>query len=118
VAASVAGIPDYDRLGVGVGSLTAYTNRPTKWGENRAAWQRRAVQNMAADVAARIEAVATSSGGRALAIPTNRDRVDAQLAKDSNATTEQVVRAVAHLNNPGELDYAANVWKTYQRLYP
>jgi len=118
LAASIAAIPGADRLGLGASSLVAYANRPSIWGENRAGWQRRAVQAMPDDLAARIEAVATSDNGTALTTPTVRGRVDTELAKSPAPATEEVVRAVAHLNNPNEPGYAANVWKTYRRLYP
>ncbi|MBM2620816.1 hypothetical protein JIG36_35485 [Actinoplanes sp. LDG1-06] len=118
VVASVAGIPEYDRLGLGSGSLTSYVNSPSKWGENAAGWARRAVRAMPGDVAARIEAVATSDHGQALAVPTVHNRVADELAKTPQPTTEQVVRAVARRNNPNEAGYELNVWKTYQRLYP
>ncbi len=34
------------------------------------------------------------------------------------ATEQQVVEAVAQQNNPNETGYGANVWATYQRIYP
>jgi hypothetical protein len=90
---------------------------PKKWGENRAAWQRLAVQNMPNDVGGRINAVATSSGGAALAGPVIRARVDAQLAKQPQPSEEALVKAVGAANNPHETGYGDNIWATYQRLY-
>ena len=117
--ASLAGeIPEADRLGLGTGSLSAYIKDPKKWGENRAAWQRLAVDNMPGDVGARVNSVATSSGGTALAGPVIRSRVDAELAKDPKPTEEALVKTVGAKNNPNETGYGDNIWATYQRLYP
>jgi hypothetical protein len=69
-------------------------------------------------VGARIEAVAVSDGGQALAIPAIRSRVDAELAKAPTPSTEDIVKVVAQKNNPNEADYGLHVWQTYQRLYP
>ena len=110
-------IPETDRLGLGTGSLTAYIRDPKKWGENRAAWQRLAVQNMPNDVGGRINAVATSSGGTALAGPVIRARVDVQLAKKPQPTEEALVKAVGAANNPNETGYGDNIWATYKRIY-
>jgi hypothetical protein len=110
-------IPETDRLGLGTGSLTSYIRDPKKWGENRAAWQRLAVQNMPNDVGGRINAVATSSGGTALATPVIRGRVDAQLAAKPQPTEEALVKAVGAANNPNETGYGDNIWATYSRLY-
>ena len=111
-------IPEGDRLGLGTGSLSSYIRTPKNWGENRAAWQRLAVQQMPGDVGGRINAVATSSGGTALAGAVIRGRVDAELAKKPQPTEEQIVSTVGARNNPGETGYGANIWATYQRLYP
>jgi hypothetical protein len=111
-------IPQEDRLGLGVGSLSSYIRTPRNWGENRAAWQRLAVDGMPGNVGARVNAVATSSGGTALAGPVVRARVDAYLAANPQATEQQVVEHVAQQNNPNETGYGANVWATYQRMYP
>ena len=73
---------------------------------------------MPGDVGARVNAVATSSGGTALAGPVVRARVDAQLAQTPQPTEQQLVERVAQANNPNETGYGANVWATYQRLYP
>jgi putative NIF3 family GTP cyclohydrolase 1 type 2 len=114
----IAAIPAADRLGLGEGSLKAYINKPANWGENRAGWQRKAVNAMAGDVGRRIESVAISRGGTALAIPAIRSRVDAQFARKPVPSTEQIVKTVAQQNNPGEANYGQHVWETYQRLYP
>lgn len=111
-------IPEGDRLGLGVGSLSSYIRTPRNWGENRAAWQRVAVNLMSGNVGTRVNAVATSSGGTALAGPVVRARVDAQLAQTPQPTEQQLVERVAQANNPNETNYGANVWATYQRLYP
>jgi hypothetical protein len=113
----IAAIPEADRLGLGAGSLKAYINKPKNWGENRAGWQRKAVNLMPNDVGARIESVAESSNGTALAIPVIRARVDAELAKKPVPSLENIVKTVAQKNNPGEDNYGLNVWKTYDRLY-
>jgi hypothetical protein len=110
-------IPEGDRLGLGVGSLSSYIRTPRNWGENRAAWQRLAVDLMPGNVGARVNAVATSSGGTALAGPVVRARVDAQLAQTPRPSERQIVERVAQLNNPNETGYGANVWATYERLY-
>jgi hypothetical protein len=111
-------IPETDRLGLGTGSLTAYIKDPKKWGENRAAWQRLAVDNMPGDIGTRINSVATSSGGTALAGPVIRSRVDAELAKTPQPSEEELVKTVGAQNNANETGYGDNIWKTYQRLYP
>jgi hypothetical protein len=116
--ASLAAIPAQDRLGLGEGSLRAYITKPRNWGENKAGWQRKAVAGMPDQVGARIEAVAVSDSGQALAIPTIRSRVDAELAKAPVPSTENIVKVVAQKNNPNEADYGLHVWQTYQRLYP
>jgi hypothetical protein len=116
--ASLAAIPAQDRLGLGEDSLRAYVTKPGNWGENRAGWQRKAVAGMPGQVGARVEAVAVSDGGQALAIPTIRSRVDAQLAKVPTPSTENIVKVVAQKNNPNEADYGLHVWQTYHRLYP
>src|SRR5438067_352922 len=114
----IAAIPAADRLGLGKGSLKAYINKPANWGENRAGWQRKAVNAMAGDVGRRIESIAISRGGTALAIPAIRSRVDAQFARKPVPSTEQIVKTVAQQNNPGEANYGQHVWEIYQRLYP
>ena len=111
-------IPEADRLGLGTGSLSAYIKDPKKWGENRAAWQRLAVDNMPGEVGARINSVATSSGGTALAGPVVKARVDAELAKDPKPSEEELVKTVGAKNNANETGYGDNIWATYQRLYP
>jgi Peptidase M15 len=115
--AAIDAIAAADRLGLGEGSLRAYINTAANWGENRAAWQRKAVDNMPDNVGGRIETVAVSDHGTALAIPTIRSRVDAELAKVPVPSTEDIVRAVAQKNNPHEPDYGLHVWQTYRRLY-
>jgi hypothetical protein len=114
---AVKSIPEADRLGVGEGSLSAFINDPRKWGENKAAWQRQAVNAMPGDVGKRIESVATSESGAALASAVVRTRVDAQRAKQPVPGEEEIVKAVGQQNNPGEADYGENIWKTYHRLY-
>jgi hypothetical protein len=113
-----AAIPEDSRLGIGAGSLATYIARPNTWGENRAAWERLAVQRMPNDVGTRIESVAHGQQGTAVAASVIRGRVDAQLARTPPPTEEQLVMAVATQNNPGEPNYGANVWHTYQRLFP
>lgn len=115
---AAAEIPVEDRLGLGAGSLSSYIRTPRNWGENRAAWQRLAVDGMPGNVGARVNAVATSSGGTALAGPVVRSRVDAQLALTPQPTEQQLVEAVAQQNNPNETGYGGNVWATYRRMYP
>ncbi len=117
-AAEAAAVPAEDRLGLNEASLRTYIRNTRTWGENRAAWQRLAVQRMADDVGQRIEAVAVADDGTALAAPVIHGRVDAQLAQDPQPTEEQLVRTVGGMNNPGEANYGANVWATYQRLFP
>lgn len=115
---AIAGISTADRLGLGEGSLKAYINKPTNWGENRAGWQRKAVAAMPNNVGSRIETVAVSNSGTALAIPVVRSRVDAELAKTPVPSLEDIVKTVAQKNNPNEANYGANVWATYQRVFP
>lgn len=115
---AVDAIPATDRLGLGEGSLKAYINKPGNWGENRAGWQRKAVAAMPDNVGTRIEAVAISDSGTALAIPVIKGRVDTELAKTPVPSTEDIVKTVAQQNNPHEKDYGLHVWENYQRLYP
>jgi len=115
---AIGAIPAADRLGLGEGSLKAYINKPKNWGENRAGWQRKAVAAMPGNVGTRIEAVAVSESGTALAIPTIKSRVDAQLAKKPVPSREDIVKTVAQKNNPNETGYGKHVWETYERLYP
>ena len=117
VKKAIDAIPTTDRLGLGEGSLKAYTNKPANWGENRAGWQRKAVGLMAGKVGERIEAVAVSDKGTALATPVIKSRVDAEFAKKPVPSEEEIVRAVAEKNNPGEANYGQHVWETYDRLY-
>lgn len=115
---SIKAIPAADRLGLGEGSLKAYARKPHSWGENRAGWQRKAVSLMPDNVGSRIEKVATSDNGTALATPVIKDRVDTQLAKTPVPSLEEIVKTVAQRNNPGEKGYGEHVWKIYKRLYP
>ena len=115
-AEAAAAIPEDARAGIGVKSLTSYIAKASNWGEHEAAWQRLAVQQMPGDVGARIEAVAESDGGTALAGPVTRSRVDVQLAKDPKPVEEALVKAVAEQNNPNEKGYGDKVWTIYQRL--
>ena len=105
-------------MGISERSLTRYVADTRIWGENRAAWERLAVQQMPNNVGARIESVALANQGTALAAVVVRDRVNAQLARTPPPTEEQLVRAVATQNNPHEAGYGANIWATYQRLFP
>jgi hypothetical protein len=51
---AAAEIPLEDRLGLGAGSLSSSIRTPRNWGENRAAWQRLAVDAMPGDVGANV----------------------------------------------------------------
>ena len=73
---------------------------------------------MPGNVGARVNSVATSSGGTALAGPVVRSRVDAELAKDPKPSEEELVKTVGAKNNPNETGYGDNLWTTYHRLYP
>jgi hypothetical protein len=72
---------------------------------------------MPGDVGTRVNAVATSSGGTALAGPVIRARVDAELAKDPKPSEEDIVKTVGAKNNPNETGYGDNIWANYKRLY-
>jgi hypothetical protein len=115
---AIDAIPAASRLGLGEGSLKGYISRPATWGENRAGWQRKAVNAMPGDVGARINAVAVSRGGTMLATPVIKSRVDAELAKSPKPSLEEIVKTVAQKNNPGEQNYGQHVWENYSRLYP
>jgi hypothetical protein len=114
----VSGIPEQDRLGIDDASLRTYVRNPRTWGENAAAWKRKAVDAMPDDVGARINAVATSDSGTALAEPMYARRVEAALRAHPDTTEQALVTSVGQLNNPHEAQYGANIWATYQRLYP
>lgn len=111
-------IPVGDRMGIDVSSLASYIKEPANWGENRAAWQRKAVNLMAGSVGDRIETVAESDGGAGLALSMIQERVLQQMAKVPPPTVDQLVSIVAQMNNPGEKNYGANVLAIYRRLYP
>jgi hypothetical protein len=115
-AQAAEAIPQDQRVGMDAKSLVSYIAKPANWGENEAAWQRLAVQKMPGDVANRIEAVAESDGGTALAGPVTRSRIDTQLIKTPPPTEEALVKAVAAQNNPNAHGYADGVWTVYQRL--
>ena len=121
VKQAIASIKTGDRLGLGEASLSSYIKKPRNWGENRAGWQRKAVNQMAGNVGDRIRTVSESSLGTALAFPVNQDRLTDTLKgkpiPGAKAALEPIVRAVAQQNNPGEANYGANVWKNYDRLY-
>lgn len=117
VKEAIDAIQESDRLGLGESSLKAYINKPVNWGENRAGWQRKAVNAMPDAVGTRIQQVAVSDSGAALAIPTIKTRVNTQLAKKPLPTLEDIVKTVAQQNNPGEKDYGSNVLNNYVRLY-
>ncbi len=117
VAQAIATLAPAERMGLGEGSLKTYINRPNTWGENRAAWQRKAVAAPPGTVGARIEAIAVSQGGTAFIMPTVRARVNAQFAATPRPGIEQIVNTVAQQNNPGEANYGQNVWATYHRLF-
>jgi hypothetical protein len=111
-------VPVGDRMGLDVSSLASYIQEPANWGENRAAWQRKAVNLMAGSVGDRIETVAESDGGAGLALSVIQERVLQQMAKVPPPTVDQIVSIVAQMNNPGEKNYGANVLAIYRRLYP
>jgi len=115
-APQAAAIPENQRLGISASSLTTYIASPGTWGENRAAWRRLAVQRMPNGVGQRIESVGLAQHGTAVATTVIRRWVDDQLARTPPLTEEHLVVTVATRNNPGEPNYGANVWRTYQRL--
>ena len=57
---------------------------------------------MSDNVGSRIEAVAVSDNGTALAIPVIKTRVGTELAKKPVPSLEEIVKTVAQQNNPGE----------------
>ena len=115
---AVASVPATDALGLRPGSLRSYIRTPRNWGENAAAWQRKAVRAMPGNVGLRIETVAVSNHGTALAIPVIGDRVDRALAQTPPLTESEIVVTVAQQNNPNEPGYGDNVYVIYVRLYP
>ena len=118
VAQAIATLAPAERMGIGEGSLRTYINRPNTWGENRAAWQRKAVSAPPGTVGARIEALAITQGGTALLMPTVRVRVAAQIALTPRPSDQTIVTTVAQQNNPNEANYGNNVWATYKRIFP
>ncbi|HEU4325514.1 MAG TPA: hypothetical protein VFS21_20380 [Roseiflexaceae bacterium] len=117
VQEEIDAIPEEDRLGIAEGSLSAYIKEPKKWGENKASWQRKAVNAMPGDIGTRIESVSESDEGTALVIPTVLSRLQKKIAEEQEYTEEEIIKAVAQQNNPNETGYGANVYKTYQRIY-
>ncbi len=122
VQQAIATIAAAERLGLGPPSLSSYIKKPRNWGENRAGWQRKAVNAMAGSIGARIKTVCESSLGTALAFPVNKARLIARLAgatiPGTKAALKPIVKAVAQKNNPNEANYGTNVWENYDRLFP
>ncbi len=110
-------IPQNERLGIGTGSLKSYLSKESIWGENRAGWQRKAVLAMPDRLGSRMEEVAVSAKGAALAIPVVRARVDAELASHPSSTADQLIKEVARQNNSREANYGQNVLKIYGQLF-
>ena len=117
VAQAIATLSAAERLGLGDSSLKTYINRPNTWGENRAAWQRKAVSTLTGGIGTRIEAIAVMQDGTAFITPVVRGRVDAQLAKTPQPSEQQIVTTVGNQNNPNEANYGQNIWANYQRLF-
>lgn len=115
---AVASIPAADALGLRPGSLRSYIRTPRNWGENAAAWQRKAVRALPGSVGLRIETVSVSNHGTALAIPMIGSRVDRAFAQTPPLTESEIVVTVAQQNNPNEPGYGENVYTIYSRLYP
>jgi hypothetical protein len=115
-------IPQNESLGIGTRSLKSYVNKESPkdsiWGENRAAWQRKAVLAMPDRVGSRMEQVAVSGKGTALVIPVVRARVDAELACHPSSTAKELIKEVARQNNSRERNYGQNVLKIYGKLFP
>jgi hypothetical protein len=114
---AAASVKPSERLGLGLPSLKAYIRKAANWGEHRAGWQRKSVRAMPGNVGGRIEAVAVSSQGCALAIPVIGALVDKELARDPSRGAQDIVKAVATANNPGEAGYGDNVAAIYTRLF-
>jgi hypothetical protein len=112
-----AAISAANRLGMGEGSVKSYIRKPTNWGENRAAWQRKAVNDMPDNVGIRVERVSVANEGAALAIPVIKGRINVELAKNPIQSEKDIIKTVAQKNNPNEANYGTHVWETYQRLY-
>lgn len=68
-------------------------------------------------IATRIEAVAVSVQGTALALVVIKQHVEAQLAATPRPSDEDIVKTVGQMNDANEKDYGENVWTTYVRLY-
>lgn len=115
--AQVAGIAAADRLGLGNGSLRSYVRKPEFWGENRAAWQRKAINAMGGSIGDRIRMIAESDNGTAFAIPVVQSRLEKELKKTPVPPLERLVIAVGRQNNPGEAQYGENIWATYKRVF-
>lgn len=110
-------IPETERLGLDIPSLMAYILKSANWGENGAAWKRKAVGMMPGDLGARIESVAIADDGMALASPVVSSGVVSELTKTPVRSEQSIVENVAQQNNPRELGYGANVWKIYSAIY-
>jgi len=117
VTDAIAALSDDDRLGLDDASLSAYIKNPRKWGENRAAWQRLAVNAMPGNLGARIEAIAESHQGTALAVPEYTRRVEQAMKANPKVTAAELVTQIGATNNPGEAGYGDHIWQIYQRLY-
>ena len=117
LAKAVASISLADRMGLGTASLKIYISISADWGENAAAWQRKAVLAMPSQVGARVEAVAVSNKGLGLVISVVTRLVGAALKLDPGLSEQQLVSTVAQQNNPNEGGYAKNVLAIYTRLF-
>jgi hypothetical protein len=121
VKQAIATIKPADRLGLNEASLSSYIKKPANWGENRAGWQRKAVNAMPNSVGSRIQAVATSSNGTGIMIVVTGERLTDRLKNNpvpgTKAGLKPIVMDVAQRNNPNETNYGLNVWKNYDRLF-
>ncbi len=102
-------------------SLDAYLRG--NWREDRAAWVRRAVENIPAEqpgqatIGERIAGAATAEGGLALGRHEIGRLVNQYLQTNPNASDEDVVRHVARRHNPGAgADYVNSVLRHFREL--
>ena len=108
------------RAGLDDVSWKAYMKRALAgrsiWAEDRAAWQRVALERVDG-TGAKVKSAAEDNGGLTMGNAGISKLVRAYLAANPKATAQQALTYAAGKHNPGEAGYAADAWKRYVKLY-
>ncbi len=112
------------RLGMRESDMVAYTKyeRADSWNEDKAGWQRKALSRppkkggQSDRLEERLNAAATAGNGHALSRVEFYGFVDEYLRAHPEATDEQVCRAAAHKNQPGDPAYPGIVAGHFRKL--